>query len=125
VIITSQALEELAVLQAEALALQQQQQQQQQPQQQQQQEQQQQQQEDDSEATDVDDAADLFSVSISIGGAAYTASIQPGETITAAAQRFCATHAQDLQRCVLAPNCCCIMVRACKSTLRIDVAKLL
>jgi hypothetical protein len=97
-----QALEELAVLQAEALASQQHPQQEQQ-----QQELQQQQQEDDSEATDaVDDVADLFSVPISIGGAAYTANIQPGETITAAAQRFCATHAQDLQRCVLATSCC-------------------
>jgi hypothetical protein len=115
-----QALEELAVLQAEALASQQQQPQQEQQQQEQQQQELQQQQEDDSEATDaVDDVADLFSVPISIGGVAYTADIQPGETITAAAQRFCATHAQDLQRCVLATSCCAT-VRACGIMLRIN-----
>lgn len=87
-----QALEELAALQAEALAAQQQEQQQQQ-----------QQEVADSEAADT---ADLFSVPISIGGAAYSADIQPGESVTAAAQRFCATHAQDLQRCVLAAVLC-------------------
>jgi ABC-type transport system involved in cytochrome bd biosynthesis fused ATPase/permease subunit len=104
-----QALEELAAMQAAELASQQHQEQQQQEEQQQQQ-----QQEVDSVAID---AADLFSVPISIGGAAYSADIQPGESITAAAQRFCATHAQDLQRYVRASSSSSIVRIKCRSVL--------